>query len=199
VIAGFYDDGTSGEHGFVRDASGNYTAIDVAGAGTRTNQGTKPIAVNVNGEIAGSYTDASFNVHGFLRDAAGTITTFDVPGSTSTVVLGFNNNGDAAGYAAISNTATGFIPQADGTFITFSAPGAMSTLANSINDSGYVCGTAVRPNGVSTGFLRNLSGALSMVSGPQPNNGGSCQSINNSLHTTGSYADSSELFHGWVR
>ena len=75
----------------------------------------------------------------------------------------------------------------------------MFTQANSINDNGYVCGTAVSPNGVSTGFLRDPSGNLSKVSGPQPNNGGACLDINNSLRTTGSYIDSNEVTHGWVR
>jgi hypothetical protein len=199
VIVGYYDLASGPWHGYVRDASGNYTAFDAPGAGSGFNQGTFPIAVNGSGQIAGYYQDSAFSDHGFVRDVLGNLATFDVPGSTQTVVLGFNNNGDATGYSVISNTATGFIRQADGTFITFSAPGATTTQAISINDNGYVCGTAISATGVSTGFLRDPSGNLSKVSGPQPNNGGSCSGINNSLHTTGSYVDSSEIFHGWVR
>jgi len=201
VIAGYYNDGVTAYHGYIRNTAGNFTSIDAPGAGTALNSGTYPLALNANGDLAGSYVDASFNSHGFLRDAGGNFTTFDVPGSTYTTVMGFNNVGDVSGYYldASRTTAIGYIRHADGTFTTFSAPGAMLTQANSINDNGYVCGTAVSPNGVSTGFLRDPSGNLSKVSGPQPNNGGACLDINNSLRTTGSYIDNDQVTHGWVR
>jgi hypothetical protein len=49
-IAGVYWDSSSVEHGFVRDASGNYTSFDVPGGSAVVNA-----VLNQSGEVAGTY------------------------------------------------------------------------------------------------------------------------------------------------
>ena len=68
-------------HGFVRDANGTITTLDVPGAGTAPFTGTEPLSINAKGVMTGFYADESGLNHGFVRDANGTITTFDGPGA----------------------------------------------------------------------------------------------------------------------
>ena len=44
-----------------------YTTVDVPGAGTGANQGTRAVSINTAGVIAGTYIDASNVNHGFIR------------------------------------------------------------------------------------------------------------------------------------
>ena len=53
-------------HGFVRDANGTTTTINVPGAGTGTLQGTAGVSINDSGPITGVYADGSGALHGFL-------------------------------------------------------------------------------------------------------------------------------------
>src|SRR5579871_2120027 len=50
VIAGYYFDSSRTAHGFIRDAAGNFTTVDVPGAGSA---GTWPISINAEGAITG--------------------------------------------------------------------------------------------------------------------------------------------------
>jgi hypothetical protein len=201
VITGQYGGLDQVYHSFVRDAAGVYTSIDAPGAGSDIAQGTFAWSINQSGEIAGDFKDSNYNVHGFIRDAAGNITTFDVPGATNTNVGRMNNHGEITGVSLdSSNKQTGFTRLADGTFTTFTSPGVHAISANSINDSGYVCGLAYSFTNVQTGFLRTPSGNFVEESGPQPNPGGQCTSVNNNQRATGVYSDiHTGGLHAWVK
>ena len=63
MIAGYYIDSTSVQHGFVRSASGTYTAIDPTGVGTCINNsngskfgGTTASGIDAAGDVAGTYS-----------------------------------------------------------------------------------------------------------------------------------------------
>src|SRR2546422_1050789 len=66
-VAGTYVDSAGVWHGFLRDATGNYTILDAPNAGTGINQGTFAKLINANGQIAGYYADANTVYHGFIR------------------------------------------------------------------------------------------------------------------------------------
>src|SRR5438045_3212047 len=71
MITGTWGDSV-GIHGFVRDASGNFTKFDPPGS-----TDTEPTDINAAGTVTGKYF--ANGDHGFVRDAAGHVTTFDVP------------------------------------------------------------------------------------------------------------------------
>lgn len=80
-------------HGFVRDASGNITVIDVPHAFA-----TAAYTINDSGIIAGNFADEHQRYHGFVRDQSGNLTIFDVPGALlGARVWSINNSGDIAG------------------------------------------------------------------------------------------------------
>nr|MBA3916512.1 hypothetical protein [Terriglobales bacterium] len=66
TVTGFYIDGNSLAHGFLRDDNGNVTRFDVAGAGADSGQGTFPLTNNAAGEITGYIVDSSGAAHGFV-------------------------------------------------------------------------------------------------------------------------------------
>jgi hypothetical protein len=73
TVVGFYNDGFSVYHGFLRTANGTITTFDAPGAGTGGRQGTVPIGITLYGVVVGVYigpNDGNFFGtalgHGFL-------------------------------------------------------------------------------------------------------------------------------------
>jgi hypothetical protein len=166
-----YSNSTGAVHGFVRDASGNFTGFDPSGAGSSPPlgavQGTIPIAIDTAGDVVGSYIDSNNADHAFLRTADGTITEFDAPGASpapyrGTSAMGINDGGQIVGFYTTgtpgdgTSTYHGFLRAANGTFTTIDAPGAgtgespigrkQGTTAVVINASGEIAGTYVDSN-----------------------------------------------------
>jgi len=96
--------------------------------------------------------------------------------------------------------------------ITFDAPGASSvagsfdgTFPESINDTGAITGHYVDAHNVNHGFLRSPGGEFITFDAPGANSttgsfdGTFPTSINNGGTITGSYIDSKELTHGFLR
>jgi hypothetical protein len=179
-IAGFYVAANGGFHGFIRAADGTITApIDVPGAGTSGGTehhgnvvGTLPLSINAAEEITGIYTDASHVGHAFVRAADGTMTyPIDAPG--------------------VATTGPVFIP---------------ASFAASINTAGDIAGTYNDTSGVFHVFVRAADGTMT---GPidDPNAGAAgtsafpgtlSVSINDLGDITGTYADASSVFHGFI-
>ena len=96
--------GCSKAHGFLRDATGVFTTLDVPGA-----LYTFAFGINGNGEIVGAYLDG-VATHGFVRDVTGAYTTVDVPGSLRTEVHGIADDGRIVGlYDDVNNVIHGFV------------------------------------------------------------------------------------------
>ncbi len=66
-IAGYYEDGNSVSHGFLRSNDGRLTVFDVPGAGTGAGQGTQAYANNLADVVTGLYIDSNGAFHGYLR------------------------------------------------------------------------------------------------------------------------------------
>ncbi len=66
TIAGYFNDGYSEDHGFVRDSAGAITILDAPNASQGANQGTVANGINLWGTVTGWYIDANFAYHGFL-------------------------------------------------------------------------------------------------------------------------------------
>lgn len=159
-ISGVYFDSNSVEHGFVRDASGNYTIFDVAG-GT----GVLSAYLNQSGQVAGTYTD-TISSHGYARDALGNITPFDVTGSTNTFVASINASGQTAGYYTVAGVATPlqFVRDAAGNVTTFAITGFYRVAG--ITDAGDVYGAYMNSTGTGFGWKRTSAGVISFFKDP---------------------------------
>jgi hypothetical protein len=82
---------SSGEHGFLRDAQGNFVAIDFPNA-----YATFAMGISDTGVVSGTFQDGSMTHHGFIF-SAGTFTQVDVPGASSTYVNQINKHGHFVG------------------------------------------------------------------------------------------------------
>jgi hypothetical protein len=180
-----------------------YTTIDVAAAGTNSEQGTLALVVNVTGEVAGYFIDPSGNSHGFIRSAAGVITTIDPPGNGNlgANISGIDESGDTVGaYFDSQNFEHSFLRSASGTITTFDPPNSSSG-AQSINDSGIVAGGFVDVNGAH-GYLRAPDGTFTTF---DPTGSGTQieivipYQINASGAVTGTYVDNNGVHHGFLR
>jgi hypothetical protein len=71
-IAGYYKDGASVVHGFVRHSGGTFSTFDVPGASQKPTLGTFPQGINENGDVAGYFfTDPNGVRDGFVRHKDG--------------------------------------------------------------------------------------------------------------------------------
>jgi len=158
-------------HGFVRNADGSFTAIDVPGAVATSAKG-----VDDSGNIVGAYVtipastttcspSAIINVHGFVRDAQGNYTTLDFPGATNTLLFRIADSGDITGlYTAAVVTSEilsdnippnspviSFVSFRNGTFTSLNIPYPDSS-TRGINPQGDVVGVYTDVHG-DHGFL----------------------------------------------
>jgi predicted membrane protein len=228
VIAGMYADSSNGYHGFVRAKNGKITSFDVPGAIADFHLGTAASSINTAGDVTGMYRDSSFVHHGFIRAANGTLTyPIDVSGAGTgeyqgTEPISINTAGDITGYYVDKSGANhGFVRAADGTITTFDVTGAgtgsgQGTTGFSIDTAGTIVGAYADSSDVSHGFVRAANGTITTFDAPGagvdywlallgkkasgiPTQGTGGFSINTAGDVTGTYADSSEVVHGFVR
>jgi hypothetical protein len=145
-----------------------------------------------------------------------TIITFDAPGAGTgaffgTIALGINPAGMIVGFDIDPNVVIhGFLRGPDGTLTTIDAPGAgtgfaQGTFLESINPGGAIAGSYVDASDVSHGFLRTPSGTFITFDAPGAGTGtGTFQgtfpdNINPAGAIAGTYADASNVSHGFLR
>ena len=183
-------------HGFVRDASGTFTTIDLPG---HLHTGISDI--NDAGQMAGVFNDSGSvaTFQSFLRSSAGVFTTINVPGSTTTSVGGLNNSGTVVGvYNNLGGTNPfhGFIRNSSGVFQTLDLAGADETAPSSINDAGWVVGSFTNASGTHA-FVRDAGGAVTAFDVP-----GSVYSfatdLDNRGDIVGQYCDTLNVCHGFL-
>jgi len=133
-------------HGFLRQANGNFTAIDAPGAPC----GTFAIGIDKDGTIVGLYDDCSAS-HAF-RLAGSTFTTIDVPGAAISEALGIANGRIVGDYTDASDIVHGFL-LVKGVYTTIDAPGAAATVPAAINKAGTIVGIYTDDIGNAFGFL----------------------------------------------
>ena len=157
--------------GFVHNADGSFTAIDVPGAVAMSARG-----VDDSGNIVGLYVtipasttmcspSAVVNAHGFVRDAQGNYTTFDLPGATNTLLFRISDSGDITGLytdAVVtveilsdnippSSPVISFVSFQNGTFTSLDIPHPNASIRG-INPRGDVVGVYTDAQG-DHGFL----------------------------------------------
>jgi len=204
------------------------TDFDVPAAGTAATQGTNAISINTAGVITGSYKDSSSLYHGFVRAANGTITAapIDAPGAGQysggikdfccggTYAMSINTAGEITGFYTDTNGVYhGFVRAATTPFaITdFNAAGAGTgalegTFPVSINTAGEIAGFYIDSTGTSHGFVRAAKSPYAITSFDAPGVAGTgiihgtfAFSINTAGDIVGTYTDSSDVFHCFLR
>jgi uncharacterized membrane protein len=182
-----------------------FTTIDVAAAGTSSEQGTFGLAVNLTGAVAGYFIDSNGFVHGFIRSAGGAITTADVPvnGNLGTEIVAIDGSGDTAGYYFDSQgDQHSFVRSSNGTITTFDPPNSSpGSGAQSINDGGTVAGGFLDTNGAH-GYLRAPDGTFTTFE--PTGSGGQIEivipnQISASGAVAGTYIDTNGVRHGFLR
>ena len=167
-VAGYYIDPSGFFHGFVRNASGAITTVDIPAIGS---QGTIINGIDAAGDTIGYYVDSLSTEHSFLRSSDGTISRFDPPNcNPGSVAKSINDSGTVADGFLDANGAHGYLRAPDGTFTTFDPTGSGTqiqiVIPYRINASRAVAGTYIDTNGVYHGFLRDPSGNITILDAP---------------------------------
>ena len=161
AVVGYFIDGTSTVHGFMRYPSGKIASVDAPGAATGGYGGTIAASINARGDITGYFYDSSGIAHGFIRKIDGSYIVFDAPanGTGGTVAFSINLFGTVAGASLdTNNTFHGYSRSRGGKFKLFDAPGAGSgayqgTRPSTNNLFGDVAGWWIDAAGVNHGFV----------------------------------------------
>jgi hypothetical protein len=204
-IVGYYKDGASVVHGFVRRSDGAFITFDAPGASKKATLGTLPQGINKNGDVAGYYfTDPNGVRHGFVRHKDGTFDKFDPPGSVGTVARSINDLGEFTGNYVSRDVAHGFLGHKSGAPTTFDPQGSDNTAPQSINPHGEIAGYyADRANGLH-GFVRHMDSTYAKFDVPGVNTssgkGTLPMSINSDGEVVGYYhTGMNGGIHGFVR
>lgn len=214
-VAGVYADTNNLIHTFIRSANGTITPFDISSAGSTI--GAVPLAFDAAGDLVGVYADSKEVFHGFIRSASGTVTSFDAPSAGTASMQGtfpgsIDSAGDVAGgYVDTNNVVHGFVRLANGTTKSFDAPSGslVGTAAVSINASGVIVGTYVDSSNVGHGFVRTTDGTVTPIdvpatatvpgAGSSSGQGTAAYAIDAAGDIAGTYVDSNNALHGYVR
>jgi hypothetical protein len=203
-------------HGLLRTPNGEIQIFDVPSSSVAAGQGTVAQSINAAGMIAGNFLESNGLTRGFVRTAAGAIATFKVPTSISTDVCAgacINASGKVTGtytnvWGALHCYIRSATSGAERAFIMFDAPDSgfgpnQGTACSAINAAGAVVGTVVDEAGLSHGFVRSATGAITVfdvpVNGALLQPGTRAMSIDDRGVITGYYTDAHFVSHAYSR
>lgn len=194
-IAGTVVYKTGVSHGFLRQASGTYIAVN---APTATQ--TFVSAINASNEAVGFFNTPTL-IKSFLRNAAGKYTVLAVATADTTVATGINASETIVGYEHDANGFHGFLWTAKGGFTVFDVPGSAlgTTFPLAINNAGTITGSYTDSSSFGHDFVRNPTGKFTTF---QPIVGGTdtqATAINTSGQITGWGTDSAGHTDGFLR
>jgi uncharacterized membrane protein len=141
--------GSTIQHGFLRDASGKYTFL------VYPNQPGSQSASGINNlnDIVGSYAiQGGVNYSGYLLHQ-GVFSTISYPGAATTFPAAINAAGTIAGYWIDSSSKDHGFTLQNGVYTEITIPGATRVELLSINNVGDFAGNYTDSTGVSHGFL----------------------------------------------
>jgi len=186
--------------------AGTFTEFDVPGAGTGSQQGTLPFAINPAGTVTGYYSDANSLIHGFVRTAGGAVVSFDAPGQVyGTYPSAINAEGTVTGYYYDANyDSHGFVRTSDGILAEFDAPRDFDGIYPAgIDDTGVVAGTYYNANYVIRAFLRFRNGTIAVFDDPSAGTGASEGTTVGGMNALGAiagcYTDPSFDYYAFLR
>ena len=149
-------------HGFVRNAAGQFTTLDVAG-----HVNTAAFGINDSGTVALQVDDGNPSRYSsVLRAADGTLTPISFPGTLATGVTALNNAGvTVGGYLDAADVLHGWIRNPVGVYTSLDDAAYSLVGPWSLNSAGWVVGELDFAGG-SHGFVRDPLGQLSAFDAP---------------------------------
>jgi len=182
------------QHGFIRDAAGSTTTLDITGL-----LDTQLFDINGNAQIIGAYADSQALLGGtsFLRSATGVLTIVAMPASIFSQAQGLNNAGAVVGgwYDAAS-VLHGYVRAPNGVYTTIDVPGADATIPSGINDAGWIVGE-YDSGGVARAYARDPLGAITTIDVPGATFA-AATGIDSRGDIVGQYCDTSDVCHGFL-
>src|SRR5689334_22791613 len=158
-IVGIYLDNTGVSRGFLLFGGTGHFSPPLVDPNDTGND-TEGRGINNARAVCGDYLDGSLGTfHGFFA-MKGNYTNYDVPDSTTTIVLGVNNNADFCGSATPTGGVQSAFVSIGDTVTEFAIPNASASLAYQINDANQSCGYYVDEAGVSHGLFRDSDGSV---------------------------------------
>jgi len=180
-------------HGFVRDASGHVTSLDLAG-----HLETVAVGINDSGTVALQVDDGGFlNFGSFLRASDGTLTRLAFPGTLGTAVTALNDDGTTVGgYFDAANVVHGWIRNPVGVYTSLDDPNYDRIGPWGLSNSGWAVGEL--DVGASTqAFVRDPQGNLTAFDVP-----GAASTlafdINDQGLIVGQYCEAGGTCHGFL-
>jgi len=217
-IAGWYFDSDYAYHSFIRWPQGKFKTFGCPSAAAG---GTAAVAVSSKGLVSLGYQDSNQAWHGCLREPDGTFIEYDPPnsgtGAGQGVYAGMFGSASPEGavvgsYADDNWMWHSYLRAPDGTITEFNdpnvGPNGGGTLG--ISAKGEIWGWYIDANNAFHGYLRSPDGTFTEVDAPGAGTGAyqgttSCWSnicaggISPDGKVAGWYADSNNVFHGFVR
>jgi hypothetical protein len=180
AVAGCFIDSENARHGFLRDAGGAFTSMEIPREGSSC-----VTSISDKGELTGWYGEPrtsaghsyfevyqAVNVHGFLRDEHGFVTSFDVPEAGTapgqgTWPIRINERGSIAGtYKDPSGTAHAFFRDREGVFAPIDILGARETRVIGLSEDDTVMGSFTDADRLIHAFVFKPTGALKVIDLP---------------------------------
>jgi hypothetical protein len=185
--AGFYTNTAEANFGFYTQNGKFYSVTDPAT--TSSPKFNQLLGRNNNSLVVGFYNDAAGNSHAYEYNVKTKVfTAINPPGAVSAAAAGINDENDVVGFLTTSSGAMkGFLWE-NGTYSEFEVHNSAATAAFGVNDIGQVVGSYTA-GGVSEGFIRSASGAVTTISDPSGVGGTVLNGINNGGSVVGFYID----------
>jgi probable HAF family extracellular repeat protein len=150
ITGGYFFEPGGAVRGFLREADGRFSQIDVPGAAD-----TQPFDINDLGQIVGTYEPADITPvqrRGFVRHPNGQITTINIDNAQSVQAAGINNQGQVVGqYLGRDQQIHGFRWQ-NGRSEDIDGPDLLGATVTDINENGEMVGLS--PDADAGGVLR---------------------------------------------
>ena len=225
TIVGTYLDANNVYHGFIRSPQGQYATIDAPSSCADTTpqdyNGTLAQGINDLGEITGICVDQSGDAHGFVRSPQGVFTVFDaLQPAVETWPLFINDEGAVVGFVYDGNNSLfrAFVRYPGGALAVFVGPGSCplgfnetpacyGNEASKVTLLGASVGNFEDSNLVGHGMIRSPGGKFTRFDVPGAGTGNyqgtGCPGCNMGVNyfgmIAGSYTDTNNLWHGFLR
>jgi len=191
IVGDYVAQGVS--HGYVRDAGGHFTTLDLPG-----HLETVPVGINDGGTLAIQVDDGGFvNYGSFLRAPDGSLTVIAFPGTLGTGITALNNGGTTVGgYFDAANVVHGWIRTPVGIYHSLDDPRYDLVGPWGLNNAGWAVGELDVASG-SHAFVLDPQGTLTAFDVPGATYT-TAFDINDQGLIVGQYCDANSNCHGFL-
>jgi uncharacterized membrane protein len=196
-IVGRWTDGAGNNHGYLRQADGQFILFDPATPCVVGKAQTVPHGINDIGDMVGRCYDSNGKELGWLWSHDGTFTILDDPGHLTTDAwMPTNRDLTVGDYSDATEFVHGYARTSDSGFVTLDFPGNQTSL-RAMNERGDITGIYSPATGPFHGFLMT-DGRFTIIDYPGGTSSGGTLVINDSGLIVGGYIDTAGKEHGFI-